>query len=61
MNDAATADAANAIMSSRKRRPGVPVVARPSSINIDVKQIRLTGVRLRRHTHNNFCSSSTLY
>ena|SRR5438045_8330549 len=41
MNDPATADASGAIMSAPKRRPGVPVVARPSSINIDVQAIRL--------------------
>jgi hypothetical protein len=41
MNEAATADATGAIMLCPKRRPGVPVVARPSSVNIDVKQIRL--------------------
>lgn len=41
MTDAASQDATGAIMSSTKRRPGVPVVERPSSVNIDVKAIRL--------------------
>lgn len=41
MNNAARVDATGAIMSPPKRRPGVPVVPRPSSVNIDVKQIRL--------------------
>ena len=34
-------DATGAIMSPPKRRPGAPVVERPSSVNIDVRAIRL--------------------
>ena len=41
MTDAVSQDATGADMSSTKRRPGVPVVERPSSVNIDVKAIRL--------------------
>jgi putative transcriptional regulator len=41
MTNSATVDAAGVIVSSPKRRPGVPVVDRPSGINIDVLTIRL--------------------
>src|SRR5258708_8687407 len=41
MNDSAADNASGVITSAPKRRPGVPVVARPSSDSIDVKQIRL--------------------
>ncbi len=41
MNDSAATDVTGVIMSSPKRRPGVPVVERPSSVNIDVQAIRL--------------------
>jgi putative transcriptional regulator len=41
MNNAATVGATAAIMSGPKRRPGIPVVPRPSSVNIDVRAIRL--------------------
>jgi putative transcriptional regulator len=41
MTNSATLDAAGVSVSSPKRRPGVPVVDRPSGINIDVQAIRL--------------------